>query len=305
MAHDHNHSHNHSPVNFGRTFAIGIVLNLAFVAIEAGYGLYAHSLALLADSGHNLSDVLSLVLAWGAMMLARRLPTAKRTYGLRRSSILVSLFNAIILLVAVGAIAWEAIGRFAHPAPTEGGVVVWVALIGIVINTATALMFMRGKENDVNIKGAFYHMAADAGVSLGVVLAGLAIIYTGWLWLDPIVSLFIAIIVVWSTWGLLKESLNLALDAVPENVDFGAVQNYLEKLPAVSGVHDLHIWPMSTTETALTAHLVIKEIHKVGDDFLDEIGHELHDKFHIEHATIQFENGDGKHPCHQAPNEVL
>ena len=292
------HHHSHGPANYGRAFAIGIALNLGFVIFEGAYGYLSNSLALVADAGHNLSDVLALVLAWGATVLTQRLPTPKRTYGLRRSSILAALFNALLLLLAIGAIGWEAVRRLMNPGPVEGETVIWVALVGIVINTATALMFMRGREHDINIRGAFLHMAADAGVSLGVVLAGFAILATGWAWLDPVVSLAIVVVIFISTWGLLKESVNMALDAVPAGIEPADVKGYLARLPGVVDVHDLHIWPMSTTETALTAHLVIPN-HATTDALLSEVTAALHDRFGIEHTTIQIEVGDTDHGCAQ------
>jgi cobalt-zinc-cadmium efflux system protein len=304
-AHDHQgHSHgglghSHAPANFGRAFAIGIALNLSFVIAEAGFGGLAHSLALLADAGHNLSDVFGLLLAWGAIALARRRPTERRTYGLRRSSILAALFNAIILLVAVGAIAWAAIGRLLNPAPVGEEIVIWVALIGILINGFTAFLFMSGSKGDLNIRGAYLHMAADAAVSAGVVLAGFVILFTGWVWLDPVVSLIIVAVIVWGTWGLLRDSVNLALDAVPEGIEVPKVSKYLEGLPDVSEVHDLHIWAMSTTETALTAHLV-RAVPSCDDALLEQASKELHDQFGIEHITLQFETGNAAHPCGQA-----
>lgn len=289
-------SHAHGPANYDRAFLIGIALNLAFVAVEATFGLLSHSLALVADAGHNLSDVLGLVLAWGAAILARRLPTTRRTYGLRRASVLAALFNGVFLLVAIGAIAWEAVRRFSDPGPVAGGTVIVVAAIGIVINTATALLFVAGRKGDLNIRGAFLHMAADAGVSLGVVLGGFAILATGWRWLDPAISLVIVAVILSGTWGLLRDSVNLALDAVPESVDTAAVEAYLAGLPVVAGVHDLHIWGMSTTETALTAHLVVPD-DAVGDGLLTQVAGDLHDQFGIEHATLQIEHGDSAHPC--------
>lgn len=286
------HQHSHTPTNYGRAFAIGIALNLGFVLIEFIYGRLSNSLALVADAGHNLSDVLGLVLAWGASILAQRQPSQRRTYGLRRSTILASLANAVVLLVAVGAIAWEAIGRFNAQAPVTATTVIVVALIGVVINTATALLFISGQKEDLNLRGAFLHMAADAGVSLGVVLSGLAILATGWLWLDSVVSLLVAALILVSTWGLLRDSVNLALDAVPENIDMSEVQTYLRQLPQVADVHDLHIWGMSTTESALTAHLVMPGGR--GDEaLLNRVERELHDKFGIEHTTIQLETGQG------------
>jgi len=251
------HTHSHAPTNFGRAFAIGVVLNLGFVIAEFFYGRAAHSLALVADAGHNLGDVLSLLLAWGALLLSKRLPTQRRTYGFRRSSILASLVNAVVLLVTVGAVAWEAIRRLSEPAPVGEITVIWVAAVGILINGITAVLFMSGRKDDLNIKGAFLHMASDAAVSLGVVLAGVVILFTGWFWLDPVVSLVVMGVILVGTWGLLRDSVNLALDAVPENIEIGDVETYLRALPNVSDVHDLHIWGMSTTEAALTAHLVM------------------------------------------------
>ena len=288
--------HSHGASGYGRAFAIGVALNLGFVAVEFVYGRMAHSLALVADAGHNLSDVLGLLLAWGAAALAQRHPTPGRTYGMRRSSILAALVNAVVLLVAVGAIAWEAVRRFGEPGEVAGSTVIWVALVGIAVNTVTALLFMSGRKSDLNIRGAFLHMAADAGVSLGVVVSGFAIIATGRQWLDPVVSLVIVVVIVAGTWGLLRDSVNLALDAVPENIDEYEVERYLTDLPTCSEVHDLHIWGMSTTECALTAHLVMGR--KVCDDaFLAQIARELHDRFGIEHSTLQVENGDPDYPC--------
>lgn len=316
MAYDHAHEdghahggmgHSHAPANFGRAFAIGIALNAGFVALEAGFGVLSGSLALLADAGHNLSDVFGLLLAWGASTLSRRRPTERRTYGLRRSSILAALFNALFLLVATGAIAWEAMGRFNAPAPIAGRTVIWVAAVGIVINTATALLFMAGRKGDLNIRGAFLHMAADAAVSLGVVIAGFAILSTGWGWIDPTVSLVIAALIVAGTWGLLRDSLDLALDAVPAGIEVPQVRQYLEGLPAVIEVHDLHIWAMSTTETALTAHLV-RAVSTCDDALLSRASDELHDRFGIEHVTLQLETGNAAYPCHscrQAAADVV
>jgi cobalt-zinc-cadmium efflux system protein len=303
MGHDHSH-HSHALTDYSRAFAIGILLNLGFVAVEGIYGFLAHSLALLADAGHNLSDVLGLLLAWGAMMLSRRKPTARKTYGLRRSSILAALLNALLLMVAVGAIAWEAIQRFAHPEPVAGGTVMLVAGVGIVINTITALLFMSGRKKDINIEGAFLHMAADAAVSVGVLVAGALILKTGWQWLDPVVSLVIVAVITIGTWDLARRSLNLAMDAVPEGIDALAVRQYLSGLPGVAAVHDLHIWGMSTTEAALTAHLV-KPDAEDEDDFLTHTAHELHDRFGIEHATLQVERGNGALPCKLAPEDVV
>ena len=296
--------HNHGPTDFGRAFAIGIVLNLGFVIIEAIYGWMANSVALLADAGHNLSDVLSLALAWGASILVRRLPSQRRTYGLRRSSVLVSLLNALLLLVAIGAIAWEAISRLGQPEPISSGIVMAVAGVGIAINGITAWLFMAGRKADVNIRGAFLHMTADALVSLGVLLAALVISVTGWMWLDPIVSLVIVVVIAVGTWGLLRESLDLAMDAVPDRIDPKEVGAYCAGLPGVTAVHDLHIWGMSTTEAALTVHLV-KPDAAIDDALLERINKDLHEKFGIDHTTVQFELGDAKHPCGQAPVEAL
>lgn len=298
------HRHNHGPADFGRAFAIGITLNLGFVIIEAIYGWIANSVALLADAGHNLSDVLSLALAWGASVLVRRLPSQRRTYGLRRSSVLVSLLNAVFLLVAISVIAWEAIGRLGHPQPVATGIVMAVASVGIAVNGITAWLFMAGRKDDVNIRGAFLHMAADAMVSLGVVLAALVMNYTGWLWLDPVVSLAIVVVIAVGTWNLLRESLDLAMDAVPERIDPNDVEAYLAGLPGVTAFHDLHIWGMSTTEAALTVHLV-KPDAAIDDALLARIKKDMHEMFGIGHTTVQFELGDAEHPCEQASIEAL
>ena len=297
MVHNHSHGlHEHQKSNYNRAFAIGTALNLGFVIIEGMYGYLAHSLALLTDAGHNLSDVLGLLLAWGASILVHRPPTQRYTYGLRRSSILAAVLNAIVLLLAMGGIAGEAIQRFSVPEPVAEGTVIGVAVVGIVINAITALLFMSGHKQGLNLRGAFLHMAADAGVSLGVVLASIAIIITGWLWFDPVISLIIVIVVVVSTWRLLKDSVNLALDAVPEGMEPLAVQTYLAEHPGVTQVHDLHIWAMSTTQTALTAHLIIPSGHP-GDDFLIQTCQELHDHFGIEHSTLQIEVGNSAKSC--------
>ncbi len=267
---DHGHGHGHAPANFGTAFAVGIALNLAFVLIEGGYGIVSNSMALLADAGHNLSDVLGLLVAWVASVLVKRPPSKQYTYGLRGSSILAALFNAIFLLMALGAIAWEAIQRLAAPEPVAGKTVMIVAVIGIVVNGLTAWLFASGAKNDINIRGAFLHMAADATVSVGVVMAGLVILYTGWLWLDPLVSLIIVAVIVWGTWSLLRDSVAMSLSAVPPGIDAPAVQKYLQSVDGVSALHDLHIWPMSTTEVALTVHLVMPKGHP-GDAVLLEI----------------------------------
>jgi cobalt-zinc-cadmium efflux system protein len=292
--------HSHAPATFGSAFAIGITLNLGFVVVEVVYGIFAHSLALVADAGHNLGDVLGLLLAWGATFLARTAPTERRTYGLRSSSILAALFNAIFLLITVGAIAWEAIRRFGNPTAVEPTTVIWVAVVGIVINAATALMFMSGRKRDLNIRAAFLHMMADAGVSLGVVIAGFLIIATNWLWIDPVISLLIAAVITWGTWGLLRDSANLALHAVPQGIEMAKVRQYLSSLPHVTEVHDLHVWPMSTTETALTAHLV-RDVDDCDCALLEQASRDLHRKFEIQHATLQFETVD--HHCHLASED--
>ncbi|MBU1605871.1 MAG: cation diffusion facilitator family transporter [Alphaproteobacteria bacterium] len=286
--HEAGHGHSHAPADFGNAFLIGIVLNTAFVAIEATYGWLSGSMALIADAGHNLSDVLALMLAWAASVAAKRPPTDRFTYGYKSSTILAALANAALLLIAVGAILYETIARMAEPAPVEGMTMVVVAGIGIAINTGTALLFLRGRENDLNIRGAFLHMAADALVSLGVVIAGVAILWTGAVWIDPAVSLLIVLVIAWGTWGLLKDSVKMSLLAVPRGISESAVRGYLTGLPGVEAVHDLHIWPMSTTETALTAHLVMPGGHP-GDAFLREIAEELEHHHRIGHTTVQVE----------------
>lgn len=290
------HSHAHGPVNHDRAFAIGIALNIIFVLVEAGYGFQANSLALLADAGHNLSDVLGLLLAWGAAIAARQRPSQRFTYGLRSSTILAALTNAMLLLGACGAIAWEATQRFGNPATVDGKTVLVVAAIGIAINGITAWLFMRGSADDLNIRGAFLHMAADAAVSLGVVIAGFVILATGWRWLDPAISLIIVAVIFAGTWGLLRDAANLALHAVPAGIDNAALESYLRGLPGVTDVHDLHIWGISTSETALTAHLVMPQGHP-GDKFMTQAVEELEHRFEIHHATLQIELGEDSHEC--------
>ncbi len=298
------HGESAAPHRHDRAFAFGIALNLAFVGVESVYGLLSHSVALLADAGHNFSDVLALALAWGASVLGQREPSARYTYGLRSSSILAALFNAMLLMLVVGGIALEAIQRLMEPVPVATATIIWVALAGIVVNTATALFFLRDREHDLNIKGAFLHMAADAAVSLGVALAGIGILYTGWVWLDPAMSLAIAAAIVASTWGLLRDALNLSLHAVPARIDTERVRGYLSGLAGVIEIHDLHIWGMSTTETALTVHLVMPEGNP-SDRFIAQVSAELRERFHVGHATIQVERGDKLHPCALAPDHVV
>lgn len=287
--HSHHHSHSHVPgKSHSRAFAIGVALNTGFVVVEAAFGFLSGSMALVADAGHNLSDVLSLLIAWGATALVMRPPSARFTYGFKSSSILAALANAALLLLALGAITVETVRRLFEPAPVEGGTVMIVAAIGIVINTVTALLFMRGRHDDLNIRGAFLHMAGDAAVSAGVVIAGFIILRTGAWWIDPVTGLLIVAVIAWSTWGLFKDSLRMGLLGVPDGIDHGAVRDFLCNLPGVSAVHDLHIWPMSTTETALTAHLVMPA-GCPGDAFLHDLAHELEHDFGIGHATVQVE----------------
>jgi cobalt-zinc-cadmium efflux system protein len=301
--HDHDHDHGrdrhdhhaagHAPANFGRAFLIGTTLNIGFVVLEATFGILSNSVALLADAGHNLSDVLGLLVAWGASVLARRQPSAHFTYGLRRSSILSALLNAVFLLVAVGAIAFEAVQRLVHPEPVAGGTVMAVAAVGILVNGTTAWLFSRGGKNDINIRGAFLHMAADAGVSAAVVVSGFLIARTGWLWLDPVTSLIVVAVILIGTWSLLRQSIGMSLDRVPEHIPPAKVVAALERLPGVTMIHDLHIWSLSTTEVALTCHLVMPA-GCPGDAFLHAASTMLHDRFKIEHSTFQVERGNGE-----------
>ena len=300
IGHSHDHAdapgggHAHAPADFGRAFLIGIILNTGFVILEATYGWLSGSMALIADAGHNLSDVLALLLAWGASVAAKKPATSRFTYGYKSSTILAALANAGLLLVAIGAIAFETFNRMAEPAPVQGMTMVIVAGIGIAINAGTAMMFMRGRQHDINVRGAFLHMAADALVSLGVVIAGFAILMTGALWIDPAVSLVIVAVIAWGTWGLLKDSVEMSLLAVPKGVSESGVRGYLAGLDGVTEIHDLHIWPMSTTETALTAHLVMPGGHP-GDAFLREVAEELEHHHRIGHTTLQIEMS--RKPC--------
>jgi cobalt-zinc-cadmium efflux system protein len=283
--HHHGLGHVHAPASFGKAFAFGIFLNAAFVALEVVFGLMSHSVALLADAGH-LSDALGLGVAWAAVILAKRKPTNHFTYGLGGTSILAALFNAAFLLVVIGGLTWEAILRFYDPQPVAGKTVMIVAACGIILNGFCAWLFASGRKGDLNLRGAFMHMAADALVSLGVVVAGLVILLTGWQWLDPLVSLVINGVIVWGTWSLLTGSLTMSLNAVPPNVDLGKVREFLLRLPGVSGVHDLHVWCLSTTEVALTCHLVTLGGHP-GDEALAQAAEELNERFGICHATLQ------------------
>ena len=296
MSADHGHGHDHGAADFNAAFAIGIGLNLAFVAVEAYYGWKVDSLALLADAGHNLSDVAGLVLAWGGALAGRLRPDARHTYGWKRASILAAFVNALLLLVAMGSLAWEAVHRLQSLVPMAGTTIMVVAGIGIAVNTATAALFMRGRKADLNIRGAFLHMAADALVSAGVVVAGGLALWFGWAWLDPVVSLAIAAVIVVGTWSLFRQSLHLLFDGVPDNVDLHAVQAQLEMLPGVARVHDLHVWAMGTSEVALTAHLVMPD-SQADDAFLQRATELLHDRFGIEHVTLQVMRVAFTRPC--------
>lgn len=295
---------NHRIRSYSFAFAVGITVNVIFVAVEAAFGIYADSLALIADAGHNLSDVFSLLLAWGAAALATRASTETRTYGYRKLTIMASLASSILLLLALGGITWEALGRFLTPAPVEGPIVIAVASIGVVINTVTALLFVSGQKHDLNIRGAFLHMAADAGVSLGVVVAGVLIMIKGWFWIDPVISLVIAAVILAGTWRLLRDSINLAIDAVPGEIDISGIREYLNGLEHVSGTHDLHVWAMSTTEVALTVHLVVND-DAGGNGILQEVQQHLHDNFGIEHTTVQVERSDNQYECMLDNNRCL
>ena len=304
--HDHSHAHghaghSHAPDNFGFAFAVGVALNTVFVVAELIFGYAANSLALISDAVHNFSDVIALLFAWGGAWLARKQPTQQHTYGYRRATILAALINAGLLLIAVGGIAVEAVNRIQAPAEVAGWTVIWVATLGIVVNGGTALLFMRGRHGDLNIRGAYLHMVADAGVSFGVVIAAGVIMLTGWLWVDPAISLCIAAVVLASGWGLARDSVNLALDGVPKSIELAAVRDYLSGLDGVTEIHDLHIWAMSTNETALTVHLVRPGGHD--DPFLHGVCEELSHRFNIQHATLQVEAGSDV--CKLAPSEVV
>ena len=296
-------SHPHAHADFGRAFAIGVALNVAIVLLQGTYGVLSNSVALVADAGHNLSDVLGLVVAWIAARLAKRPPSARFTYGLRGSSILAALFNAVFLLVAIGALSWEALRRLADPQPVAGTTVMVVAGIGLVLNAFTAWLFAGGRHHDLNLRGAYLHMAADAAVSAGVVVAGLVIWITGWLWLDPVVSLAINAVIVWGTWSLLRDSVTMSLAAVPPGVEIAAVRRCLTEAEGVAALHDLHVWPMSTTETALTAHLVMPAGHP-GDGYLMALARTVRTRFGIGHATFQIET-DPATACPLKPETVV
>lgn len=302
MMHDH-HEHRARKGSADQAFALGVVLNLAIVVLEAVYGVVAHSLALLADAGHNLGDVLGLVLAGGAAYLARRRPTKRRTYGYRRLTLLSALANGVFLLVATGAIAWESIRRFGSPEPVAEEPVIIVAAIAVIVNGASALAFLRGGKHDLNVRAAFLHLAGDAGISVAVIVAALAALRTGRMWIDPALSLAVAVLILVSTWSLLRRSLDLVLDAVPERIDIDAVRQFLAGLPRVREVHDLHVWPLSTTETALTAHLVMPG-STFEPTFLADVCRELHDRFDIDHATLQVDPEEAPE-CRLAPEGTL
>lgn len=295
--HDHHDHHHHQMTSLNRAFIIGITLNLLFVVAEFLAGFFFNSLGLLSDAGHNLSDVASLVLAMLAFRLAKVHPTAKYTYGYKKSTVLVSLLNAVILLVAVGIIISESISKILNPQPVEGGAIAWVAGIGVVINAVTAWLFMKDKDRDLNVKGAYLHMAADALVSIGVVISGVVIMHTGWFIIDPIIGILIAIIIIYSTWGLLRDSLRLSLDGVPAGTDTKKIENIMVSVPGVKNVHHVHIWAISTTETALTAHIRIDDTTRM-EEIKEEIKHKLSDA-DIQHATLEFETIDHtcKEPC--------
>ena len=293
-AHDHHHGHHHAPADFGRAFAIGIALNLGFVAVETVYGFLANSMSLLADAGHNLSDVLGLVVAWAGAIMARRAASPRFTYGFKKAPILAALANSLFLLIAVGAIGAEAIRRLFHPSSTEGGTVIAVAAIGIAINGITAMLFARGRKHDINVRAAYLHMASDAAVSAAVVFAGAVIVWTGQRWVDPVMSLAVAVVILWGSVGLLKESVWMTLAAVPAGIDVDQVEVALAELEGVDAVHDLHVWPLSTTQTALTAHLVTSRAD-YPDALLESARKLLHDVFRIEHCTIQVERHHGAH----------
>lgn len=302
MPHDHDHAHAGA---VSRAFLIGVALNSIIVVTQVVYGLVAHSMALLADAGHNLGDVLGLALAWGAAHLAKRKPTKRHTYGMRRATILSALANAILLVVATGGVAWESISRLRAPGDVEAGTVVMVAGIAVVANGVSAAFFLRGGKRDVNVRAAFLHLAGDAAISLGVVVAGLVIARTGWTWLDPAVGLVVSGLILVSTWSLLRRSMRLALDAVPDGLELDEIRAYLAGLPGIAEVHDLHVWGMGATEAALTAHLVVAEGAALDACFLPDAARAIHEKFGIDHTTLQIEPPATTEPCSLAPEEVI
>ena len=291
MSHNHNHNHHHTGENYNNKFKLGILLNISFVVIEFIFGILYNSLALIADAGHNLSDVIGLAIAWGASILVTKKPTKDFTYGYKKSSIIGAQINSLILLVAIGVIIWEAINRFASPPEVEGRIMIFVAGIGVVINGITTYLFLSGKDTDLNIKGAYLHMLADTLVSVGVVISGIIIIYTSAFWIDPIISLVIACVILWSTWSLLKDSTKLSLDAVPDSINIKRINEYFDSLDEISDYHHLHVWALSTTETALTVHLTKKE-GIPNDTLLKKVNNDLKVKFSIPHATVQIENNN-------------
>ncbi len=297
-------THSHKPVNYNIAFIVGLGLNILFVLVELWFGYISHSLALTSDAVHNATDVFGLLIAWAGLWFANRTPNKKHTYGLGRGSILTSLFNAILIFVAAGGIFVEAFHRFNTPTSVMGATIIWVAIIGIIINGITAFLFMKGRKKDINIRGAFIHMAIDAGVSFGVVLAGILITFTGLPWLDPLVSMIIGLIIILTTWSLMRESLNLALDAVPESINVNEVKEYLESLKGVVAVHDLHIWAISTKETGLTAHLIQSDI-PITYDVIQEATDELHNKFHIGHSTLQVEKNADNLICKLESDNII
>lgn len=302
--HHHHHNHHHGPKNYNFAFGLGIGLNIIFVIVEAVYGYLSHSLALMADAGHNLSDVAGLILAWGAVWLTTKKPSTRYTYGFRKSTILSALLNAIILLVAVGIIIWEAFSRLKNPAPIQSTTVMIVATIGILINGMTAMLFFRDKDHDINLKGAYLHMAADALISLGVVISALIISYTSWQWLDPVVSIVISLVIIYGTWDLFKSSVHLSMDAVPYGIDPDEVKKYLESLEHVTDIHDLHIWPISTTENALSVHITLNG-EVLNNQRIEEISKVLKERFKIGHPTIQFEKWDESYVCAFKSHECI
>ena len=299
------HTHQHpTPKNYNLAFGFGTALNVIFVIVEATFGYLSNSLALIADAGHNLGDVLALLLSWGATFLAQRKPTNTKTYGLRRGTILAAFISSLILLMTMSIVAWEALGRFSSPTEVNSTTIIIVAAIGVFINTATALLFLSSQKDDLNIKAAFIHMAADAGVSLGVVLAGIAIMFTSLLWIDPAISLLIVLVIIISTWSVFRDSFNLAMDGVPKGIDIDEVKEFILQQDGVIEIHDLHIWAMSTTQVALTTHLV-RDSSTVDDQFLHRLSKELQDRFKIIHPTVQIETGENAHLCHQSHHDSI